>query len=444
MNQQNHLTKPHKNHRQPHFQERPIEISDSRSVQQDEISEGRPQNLAVDNHNTGMTLPQGDPERLASSEQKLIRVDNAIPVAQGDLAAAENEAPATRSGSHNERDTTMDLSTAASADSPEAVVAGKTMPGITTDPELMDSDVSPEAADTVFTGVIPGQHQSAAESAAPNDASSSASGEEPHHTTESAAVSCTPPEGIENAGARKDHEANENVSLASGSTAPGKMTDDHNLPSDQHGHKLAPNTTATIECIEIDAAISQNSTVAKNEQDRDGDRPLADSVKGEAVRPISSIVGQDACNEFQPGGVHGSCIAVTQDVGSKAPSVQTAAQSTASQASEPASPLSVAKMSPQEITLAELRAQKAALLSSLRVQPAIQVFMEENGDDDDGEPTEAEIMAAANKIVKEHIKLLHEYNELKDVGQGLMGLIADQRGARIVEVQDEFGIDAND
>ena len=27
-----------------------------------------------------------------------------------------------------------------------------------------------------------------------------------------------------------------------------------------------------------------------------------------------------------------------------------------------------------------------------------------------------------------------EYNELKDMGQGLMGLIADQRGARIVEV----------
>ncbi|KAH6844478.1 DNA repair protein [Alternaria rosae] len=67
----------------------------------------------------------------------------------------------------------------------------------------------------------------------------------------------------------------------------------------------------------------------------------------------------------------------------------------------------------------------------------------ESGDAND-EPTETDIMAAANKIVKEHIKLLHEYNELKDVGQGLMGLIADQRGVRIVEVQEEFGIDAQD
>lgn len=105
---------------------------------------------------------------------------------------------------------------------------------------------------------------------------------------------------------------------------------------------------------------------------------------------------------------------------------------------------------PQEITLAELKAQKAAMLASLAVLPAIQVLMEEtatsiagmSGDED--EPTEADVMAAANKIVKDHIKLLHEYNELKDVGQGLMGLIADQRGVRIVEVQEEFGIEAND
>ncbi|KAG9196065.1 hypothetical protein G6011_01186 [Alternaria panax] len=105
---------------------------------------------------------------------------------------------------------------------------------------------------------------------------------------------------------------------------------------------------------------------------------------------------------------------------------------------------------PQEITLDELRAQKTALLASLGALPAFQVLIEEHalsdaelGDTGDV-PTETDIMAAANKIVKEHIKLLHEYNELKDMGQGLMGLIADQRGVRIVEVQEEFGIDTTD
>ncbi|KAF1915498.1 Swi5-domain-containing protein [Ampelomyces quisqualis] len=105
---------------------------------------------------------------------------------------------------------------------------------------------------------------------------------------------------------------------------------------------------------------------------------------------------------------------------------------------------------PQEITLADLKAQKATMLASLAGLPAIRVLMEEtatsNTDISDvgDEPTEADVMAAANKIVKDHITLLHEYNELKDVGQGLMGLIADQRGVRIVEVQEEFGIEAND
>jgi hypothetical protein len=106
---------------------------------------------------------------------------------------------------------------------------------------------------------------------------------------------------------------------------------------------------------------------------------------------------------------------------------------------------------PQEVTLAELKAQKTAMLASLAALPAIQVLMEEHArathmteDEEDDEPTEADIMLAANKIVKDHIKLLHEYNELKDVGQGLMGLIADQRGVRIVEVNEEFGIGEED
>jgi Swi5 len=134
----------------------------------------------------------------------------------------------------------------------------------------------------------------------------------------------------------------------------------------------------------------------------------------------------------------------------KASTTHTKSQSSSTPASEPASPRPAPELTPQEITLAELKVQKAAMLASLVALPAVQVLIEESHtsdvdmSDDDGEPTETDIMTAANKMVKEHIKLLHEYNELKDVGQGLMGLIADQRGVRIVEVQDEFGLDAND
>jgi DNA repair protein Swi5/Sae3 len=52
--------------------------------------------------------------------------------------------------------------------------------------------------------------------------------------------------------------------------------------------------------------------------------------------------------------------------------------------------------------------------------------------------------SAAETIVKRHIKLLHDYNEIKDVGLGLMGLIADARDVRLGPVMDEFGVDAKD
>ncbi|KAJ5661557.1 uncharacterized protein N7477_009173 [Penicillium maclennaniae] len=47
-------------------------------------------------------------------------------------------------------------------------------------------------------------------------------------------------------------------------------------------------------------------------------------------------------------------------------------------------------------------------------------------------------------IVKRHIRLLHEYNEIKDTAQGLLGLIADARGVRQIEVEREFGVKEGD
>lgn len=53
-------------------------------------------------------------------------------------------------------------------------------------------------------------------------------------------------------------------------------------------------------------------------------------------------------------------------------------------------------------------------------------------------------LAAAKAVIKEHISLLHQYNEMRDIGLGLMGIIADQRGVRLRDVQEEFGVDAKD
>ena len=47
-------------------------------------------------------------------------------------------------------------------------------------------------------------------------------------------------------------------------------------------------------------------------------------------------------------------------------------------------------------------------------------------------------------LVNDHIRRLHQYNEIRDVGQGLMGMIAEQRGMRVVDIYKEFGISEND
>lgn len=50
----------------------------------------------------------------------------------------------------------------------------------------------------------------------------------------------------------------------------------------------------------------------------------------------------------------------------------------------------------------------------------------------------------ANAKIKAHIKQLQAYNEIKDIGTQLMGMIAEKRGVRIIEVQQEFGVDDKD
>ena len=50
-------------------------------------------------------------------------------------------------------------------------------------------------------------------------------------------------------------------------------------------------------------------------------------------------------------------------------------------------------------------------------------------------------LRTARSVMKDHIALLQRYNEIKDIGQGLLGLIAEQRGCRIVDVMEELGVE---
>ena len=47
----------------------------------------------------------------------------------------------------------------------------------------------------------------------------------------------------------------------------------------------------------------------------------------------------------------------------------------------------------------------------------------------------------ARATVKRHIGLLQAYNDIRDAGMALLGLIAEQRGVRVADVYAEFGVE---
>lgn len=92
-----------------------------------------------------------------------------------------------------------------------------------------------------------------------------------------------------------------------------------------------------------------------------------------------------------------------------------------------------------EKTLSDLQAQRVTLIARTTLPSGL--AMPEDWSDEERENS---AMTSANAIIKEHIGLLHRYNEIKDIGQGLMGLIADQRGVRVSEVMEDFGLASKD
>lgn len=114
------------------------------------------------------------------------------------------------------------------------------------------------------------------------------------------------------------------------------------------------------------------------------------------------------------------------------------------------------KISTLQSQLSTLRAQLSHVHAELREKtraqshrsPPSSTPFPEPGSDDAATATaiavEAQAEAEAEAIVKRHIRLLHDYNEIKDVGLGLMGLIADARGCRLGLVMEEFGVGGKD
>ena len=58
--------------------------------------------------------------------------------------------------------------------------------------------------------------------------------------------------------------------------------------------------------------------------------------------------------------------------------------------------------------------------------------------------TQQQSLVKAQRVLDQHIKLLSQYNALKDAGMTMIGAIAEREGKRVVDVMSERGVDVDD
>ncbi|RFU33235.1 hypothetical protein B7463_g3104, partial [Scytalidium lignicola] len=94
----------------------------------------------------------------------------------------------------------------------------------------------------------------------------------------------------------------------------------------------------------------------------------------------------------------------------------------------------------KEVVMAELKAMKIASVQARNAALEAEIAAKRS----ELEAIKNELVHPAGETVKKHIRLLHDYNDIRDIGQGLIGMIADNRGLRIRDLYPEFGLDPKD
>ncbi|KAF4303162.1 putative DNA repair protein swi5 protein [Botryosphaeria dothidea] len=108
-----------------------------------------------------------------------------------------------------------------------------------------------------------------------------------------------------------------------------------------------------------------------------------------------------------------------------------------------------------EATLADLTARRTSVLKEFAALPSVAEMLPRHANATatsssasaeaaSAVPEKDAVLHAAKAVTQERIRRLNQYNEMRDIGQGLMGIIAESRGVRIKEVQEEFDISAKD
>lgn len=233
---------------------------------------------------------------------------------------------------------------------------------------------------------------------------------------------------------RNRHSTNVSMSTNQprGPSAPPPQDNDGQAPVQSASAKFVERkqiSHAAVDHLTAFAGPAVASTATGTERRLQISEPLADTV---ATTRNTAI--------FEP---------APYDSQNRAPSPAPALPS--SETTPPPSPRTASVQS----AVSDLRARRSALLDALSCHPLLPSALQSNH----AATSEMEraatassksildedaLVAAAESIVRRHIALLHSYNEIRDVGLGLMGLIADGRGVRLRDVLGEFGVQGDD
>ncbi|KHJ35855.1 putative dna repair protein swi5 [Erysiphe necator] len=103
----------------------------------------------------------------------------------------------------------------------------------------------------------------------------------------------------------------------------------------------------------------------------------------------------------------------------------------------------ISEVSPErarEVMLAELKAIKIASITTRNTALEAELAIKNAR----LEEITRELRVPAQETVRRHIKLLHDYNDIRDIGQGLIGMIAEQRGVQIGSLYEDYGVGLKD
>ncbi|PQE10354.1 hypothetical protein CJF32_00000892 [Rutstroemia sp. NJR-2017a WRK4] len=213
------------------------------------------------------------------------------------------------------------------------------------------------------------------------------------------------------------------------------------IPGNEQAHTGLEQNSA-VGVSEEKAGDEDGNVLVNTEGSLEGEPPL--EVKKKRGRPSGSVTKGKATGSEESE----DTTSPAENKASSSPNIQATEKEGSRSSSKVSGTASISRSeSPsasqnKEILFAELKAIKITSLQNRISTLETELLAQRQRLAD----AKQELRAPADETVKRHIRLLHQYNDIKDVGQGLLGMVAENRGVRIGELyaEGEFGVGRGD